>query len=179
MGSFAEGVGDRVPVPGEQGVGEGVGWDETQRPSLVAGAECPAGDSAAVDAGSVRAEAVTDVIADVAYHLDLEAGLLAQLSAQGSVWLLASLGVFLRDISQVVGVLTTALLFLSPIFYPASRIPEWLQPYYAWNPIAVLVETFRSSVFAGAWPDCAALACGVGLLAYAANVCFSPESGRR
>jgi len=39
----------------------------------------------------------------------------------GFCWFLASLGVFLRDIGQVVGVATTALLFLSPIFYPVKR----------------------------------------------------------
>ena len=67
--------------------------------------------------------------------------------------MLSSLGVFLRDISHVVGVLTTALLLLSPIFYPASRIPEWLQPYYAWNPFAVIIEMFRACLFSGTPPD--------------------------
>ena len=38
----------------------------------------------------------------------------------GLTWLLASLGVYLRDVTQIIGILTTALLFLSPIFYPIS-----------------------------------------------------------
>lgn len=81
----------------------------------------------------------------------------------GAVWLLASLGVFLRDISQVVGLLTTALLFLSPIFYPASFIPDPYAAWSAWNPIAVLVEAFRAALFGGAPPDPRALAWVAGL----------------
>ena len=42
----------------------------------------------------------------------------------GCSWLLASLGVFLRDISQIIGITVTVLMFLSPIFYSASSLPE-------------------------------------------------------
>ena len=84
----------------------------------------------------------------------------------GCVWLLSSLGVFLRDISQSVGLFTTALLFLSPIFYPVSRIPEPYASWYAWNPLAVLVEGTRASFFEGALPDPASLV-GVSVLGWA------------
>jgi lipopolysaccharide transport system permease protein len=83
----------------------------------------------------------------------------------GSVWLLSSLGVFLRDISQSVGLFTTALLFLSPIFYPLSRIPEPYATWYTWNPLTVLVEGTRASLFQGSVPDAAALA-AVGVLSW-------------
>ena len=71
----------------------------------------------------------------------------------GIVWLLSSLGVFLRDIAHVTGVLTTALLFMSPIFYPVSRIPESLRGLYALNPLASLVVMFRGTLFTGTTPD--------------------------
>ncbi len=71
----------------------------------------------------------------------------------GSSWLLSSLGVFLSDIAQVVGVLTMALLFMSPIFYPASRIPEEFQPYYFLNPLATVLEMAKGSLFYGVIPD--------------------------
>jgi len=83
----------------------------------------------------------------------------------GCVWLLSSLGVFLRDISQSVGLFTTALLFLSPIFYPVSRIPEPYASWYAWNPLAVLVEGTRASFFEGTLPNLSSLA-GVSVLGW-------------
>lgn len=76
----------------------------------------------------------------------------------GSVWLLASLGVFLRDLSQVISVFTAALLFLSPVFYPASRVPEALRPWLGLNPFVPILETWRQSLFDGRLPDWSALA---------------------
>lgn len=79
------------------------------------------------------------------------------------VWLIAPLGVFLKDVSQVVGLFTTSLLFLSPIFYPLSRIPEWLQPYFRLNPFVGILEMARGSLFQGRLPDWEALATLTGL----------------
>jgi lipopolysaccharide transport system permease protein len=45
----------------------------------------------------------------------------------GISWILASLGVYLRDVGQIVGVITTALMFLSPIFYPVTALPKEYQ----------------------------------------------------
>ncbi|MDF0678376.1 MAG: ABC transporter permease [Nitrosomonas sp.] len=45
----------------------------------------------------------------------------------GLSWILASLGVYLRDVSQFIGVITSVLMFLSPIFYPISALPESYQ----------------------------------------------------
>ena len=42
----------------------------------------------------------------------------------GLTWFLASLGVYLRDIGHTVGIFTTVMLFLSPIFFPMSAVPE-------------------------------------------------------
>ncbi len=71
----------------------------------------------------------------------------------GVVWLLSSIGLFLRDTSQVVGVLTTALLFMSPIFYPSSMIPEQYQSYYFLNPFARLLDISKGILFRGTPPD--------------------------
>lgn len=75
----------------------------------------------------------------------------------GVVWLLSSGGVYLRDLAQVAAVLTTALLFLSPIFYSAEQIPEALRPYYALNPLVPIVEGFRSVLFYGRVPSSPAI----------------------
>jgi lipopolysaccharide transport system permease protein len=70
----------------------------------------------------------------------------------GISWLLASLGVFLRDVAQVVGVATTLLLFLSPIFYPVSMLPESFQKVLLLNPLALIIEQTRGVLIFGKMP---------------------------
>jgi lipopolysaccharide transport system permease protein len=67
--------------------------------------------------------------------------------------LLASLGVFLRDVSQIVGVATTALMFLSAIFYPATALPDAIQPYLYLNPLIPFIESTRNLLVWGQWPQ--------------------------
>lgn len=71
----------------------------------------------------------------------------------GLAWFLASLGVFFRDIGQVLSTLVTALMFLSPIFFPASALPDWLRPYLFLNPVALPVEEARNVLIWGKAPD--------------------------
>jgi lipopolysaccharide transport system permease protein len=61
----------------------------------------------------------------------------------GFSWFLAALGVYIRDVSQVVTILTTVLMFLSPIFYPASALPENVRPILLLNPLALALEQIR------------------------------------
>lgn len=67
----------------------------------------------------------------------------------GLSWILASLGVFLRDIGHVVGVMVTTLLFLSPIFYPISAIPEKYHFLINCNPLAFIIEQARGLLIFG------------------------------
>jgi lipopolysaccharide transport system permease protein len=67
----------------------------------------------------------------------------------GLSWLLASLGVFLRDVAQIVGVITTALMFLSPIFYPIVALPEAYRPFIHINPLTFIVEQARNILIWG------------------------------
>jgi len=71
----------------------------------------------------------------------------------GIAWGLASLGVYLRDISQFIGVLTTVLLFLSPIFYPSSALPDGLRTVLLLNPLAPAIEFSRDVLFWGTTPS--------------------------
>jgi lipopolysaccharide transport system permease protein len=71
----------------------------------------------------------------------------------GTIWLLASLGVFLRDLKQATGIITTALMFLAPILYPKEFIPE---PYRDWmylNPLTVIVEASQNVLVWGKPPS--------------------------
>jgi lipopolysaccharide transport system permease protein len=76
----------------------------------------------------------------------------------GLSWFIAALGVYYRDINQFLGTLITALLFLSPIFYPLSAMPDWLRPWVAFNPITFAVEQTRAILIFGKAPDLAGLA---------------------
>jgi lipopolysaccharide transport system permease protein len=72
--------------------------------------------------------------------------------SMGVTWILASLGVFLRDISQITGVITTVILFMSPIFYPVSAVPASVQNIFALNPLAPIIEEARRVVLWGMMP---------------------------
>ncbi|AZO25102.1 ABC transporter permease [Mesorhizobium sp. M1E.F.Ca.ET.045.02.1.1] len=71
----------------------------------------------------------------------------------GIAWALASIGVYFRDMGQIVAPLVTATLFLSPVFFQRTSLPIWLQPWLSLNPLAVPVESFRNVVIFGVQPD--------------------------
>ena len=71
----------------------------------------------------------------------------------GLCWLLASIGVFVRDIGQFIGLLLTVLLFMSPIFYPASALPESVRDYLFLNPLTFIIEQARAVILYGRLPD--------------------------
>ncbi len=71
----------------------------------------------------------------------------------GAGWILSAVGAVVEDVAQVVGVGTTALLFLSPIFYSAERIPEAFRAYYFVNPFAHLIGMSKDVLFSGVRPD--------------------------
>lgn len=71
----------------------------------------------------------------------------------GLTWGLASLGVYLRDVSQFIGIFTTMLMFLSPIFYPASGLPEKYRHLLLLNPLTPAIEQARDILFWGKVPD--------------------------
>ncbi|MEQ8857245.1 MAG: ABC transporter permease [Pseudomonadales bacterium] len=70
----------------------------------------------------------------------------------GAAWLLSALGVYIRDLSQIVGIVATATLFLSAIFYPVSMIPEPYRKYLYLNPITGIVEQVRMLAMVGQVP---------------------------
>jgi lipopolysaccharide transport system permease protein len=75
------------------------------------------------------------------------------LVALGLSWILASIGVFVRDLAQIVTLLTTALLFLTPIFYPPHSTPSALSGFMAWNPLSSQVQAMREITLWGTLPD--------------------------
>ncbi|MDT7687374.1 MAG: lipopolysaccharide transport system permease protein [Acidobacteriota bacterium] len=76
----------------------------------------------------------------------------------GGAWLVASLGVFIRDTAQVLGLLLMAWLYLTPIIYPEQIVPARFRPALELNPLTPLVRSYRRILLEGAQPDWAGLA---------------------
>ncbi|MCJ8499399.1 ABC transporter permease [Desulfatitalea alkaliphila] len=70
----------------------------------------------------------------------------------GFAWVLASLGVYLRDVGQIIGIVTTIMLFVSPIFYPVSALPEAFRPWLLLNPLTFVIEQARAVLIWGELP---------------------------
>jgi lipopolysaccharide transport system permease protein len=76
----------------------------------------------------------------------------------GLSWVLASLGVYLRDVSQFIVPITTMLMFLSPIFYPATALPEDYRYLLLLNPMTPVIEQTRGVLYFGTSPNFGMLA---------------------
>jgi len=71
----------------------------------------------------------------------------------GVAWFLAAMGVFLRDLSQLMSWLVMALMFSAPILYPMVNLPEAYRNWSYLNPLTWVVESLRHVVYWGVWPD--------------------------
>jgi homopolymeric O-antigen transport system permease protein len=94
------------------------------------------------------------------------------LLALGFSWFLAAWGVFIKDMTQIVPLFVQMLMFLSPLFYPVSAVPEVLRPVYLFNPLGAVIESGRAAAMGTAisWaPWASALAIGLvtAILGYA------------
>jgi lipopolysaccharide transport system permease protein len=76
----------------------------------------------------------------------------------GLAWGLAALGVFLRDTAQVTGVLASVLMFMAPVFYPVSALPDTVRHWLYLNPLTFVIEQARGVIFAGQPADLPMLA---------------------
>ena len=71
----------------------------------------------------------------------------------GLSWMLASLGVYIRDISQTIAIITTVMLFMAPVFFPLSAMPEKYHPYIMANPLTFIIEQAREVLIFGHQPN--------------------------
>lgn len=93
----------------------------------------------------------------------------------GLGWLLAALGTYVRDVGQILGMLVSLMMFLSPIFFPVEALPAAMRPWMFLNPLALTMTQTRQVLLDGLWPDWWALALHVlacGLVAVVGAVFF-------
>jgi lipopolysaccharide transport system permease protein len=76
----------------------------------------------------------------------------------GAAWLIASLGVFVRDIVQGITLLLMAWMYLTPIIYPESLVPDRYKGIVNLNPFTPLVRNYRRIILEGGMPDWRGLA---------------------
>lgn len=97
------------------------------------------------------------------------------LVALGTAWLVSALGVFIRDIGQITGVVATAMLFLSSAIVPVQTLPERYQTIFHYNPLTFVIDEARDVAFFGVLPDWSGLglyAAGALAFAYAGFALF-------
>jgi lipopolysaccharide transport system permease protein len=75
------------------------------------------------------------------------------LLSAGVALAVSALAVYLRDIAQVTGLLSTVLMFLSPVFYPLSALPEAMRGWILLNPLSVPIEASRAVLLHASLPD--------------------------
>lgn len=80
------------------------------------------------------------------------------LFALGISWFLASMGVYVRDTAHPIGLLATVLLFASPVFFPASSVPQPWRDWLLLNPLSMVIEQTRAVLLQGRPPDAGVLA---------------------
>jgi len=73
--------------------------------------------------------------------------------ALGLSWILASLGVFLRDVAQTIGIVTMVMMFLAPVFYPVTSVPEKFRSWLLVNPLTFIIEQAREVLIWGHFPN--------------------------
>lgn len=76
----------------------------------------------------------------------------------GLSWFLASLAVYLRDVGQTISIITSVLMFMSPVFYPIAALPPDYRLLLQLNPLSFIVEQARNVVIWGLPPDWRGLA---------------------
>lgn len=75
------------------------------------------------------------------------------ITSLGISWFLAAITIYIRDTSQIIGVVTTVLMFVSAVFFPISALPEKYQAIVMLNPVAAIVSESRNALIFGQAPD--------------------------
>lgn len=71
----------------------------------------------------------------------------------GLSWFVSSFSVYIRDLQQMMPLLITVSMFLSPIFFPMEGLPAHVQALFLFNPVTVPIELSRDAVLMGMWPE--------------------------
>lgn len=76
----------------------------------------------------------------------------------GLGWFLSALGVYVRDVGQVMTMVVSLTMFMSPVFYSLSTLDVGWQFWMNLNPLTLIIEQIRTVALLGQWPDWQSLA---------------------
>jgi lipopolysaccharide transport system permease protein len=85
------------------------------------------------------------------------------LGTLGCAWGFSALGVYVRDLQQLIVPLVQMGMFLSPVFYSPSMLPDPFRKWFAMNPLGAVMEMARGAIFFNQAPDYVHLGTLVGL----------------
>lgn len=94
--------------------------------------------------------------------------MLQSIMVLGAAWFVAATGVFLRDTAQVIGLVLTTWMYLTPIIYPEAIVPERYRGLINLNPWSGLIRSYRRIMLEGVAP----LGMDLAYFAVFALVCF-------
>ena len=85
--------------------------------------------------------------------------------ALGITLIISALDVYFRDLEHILGIVSMAWMFLTPIMYDMSIIPDRLRPVFMLNPMTSIVMAYRDILYSGSVPNLGTLgiAAGMGL----------------
>ena len=89
--------------------------------------------------------------------------LIAAVFTLGAGLLLSPLAVFFHDTVELIGVFLTLLMYLTPVIYPMSIIPERMRNIVRYNPVRSILETFRDPIYYGKIPPISHLSVAIGI----------------
>lgn len=101
------------------------------------------------------------------FLLALPIWVMVAIATTGLALCFSALQVFIRDVEHVLMPVLMILMYLTPILYPLSLVPDRLRPWVAANPFAWVVDRLRGALLDGQlalhWHDLAALAAAAAL----------------
>jgi len=98
----------------------------------------------------------------------------------GLGWFLSAVGVFVRDISALMSMVVSLIMFLSPVFYSVHSLDPEIRFWMQLNPLTLIIEQVRAVLLMGQWPDWSALGLyGLVACAFAAVGAFFFQLTRR
>ncbi len=79
--------------------------------------------------------------------------LILYITVSGFCLMFSALNVYIRDLEHIVNIVTMAWFYATPIVYPLTMLPDWLQKILLFNPMTPLVQGFRNVIYYGVSPD--------------------------
>lgn len=83
--------------------------------------------------------------------------------ALGGAMLTSALTVYFRDLEYILGILTMAWMYFTPVVYSMEMVPDWIKPYFNLNPMTPVINAYRDILYYKQVPHLSTLVQGLAL----------------